>query len=960
MGNKFGSVWNKWDFHVHTPYSILHNEYDFEPFELNEEEIEKHFDKYVKTLFTKAIENKIVSIGITDYFMIDGYKRIVTKYLQNPNKMKELFPDDSIRNQIKKIFVFPNIELRLNTFVGRNSHSINYHVIFSNIIPIYEIENNFLQLIEFQSADNRKLPLTKDNIKIHGREIKRLNGANGNDLLVGLQNIALDYKEIINKLESNPTFAEKYIITIPVDEDLSNIEWKGRDYTTRKDLYRQCSCYMTANEHTAIWALAEGDEKERINEFGALKPCIWGSDAHSYERMFSPDENRFCWIKAEPSFEGLMQIIYEPKERVAIQSDNPNNKNIHQIIESIQFDDERFQTEPIVFNDYLTCIIGGKSTGKSLLLQQLARAIDFKYANKQEESASFHRKPLSLQNTVVKWKDGTTNNRKIVYIPQTFLNRTIDNPEKETAINNIIADVLKQEPVISEAFSDLEKNLRIIRKSTELNISEYCEKLQTLSKLIATIKENGSPESFEKTLENLEVERSALAKEKDIKDEDIVRYAELEKQIKELESKQTRYEQELKNYKHINNPVVIIPGYFSSIDNLNIQHLFEHAFPHTNKKLETAVNEMSKNLVQKWKDITNGLIADLKELSDSNMKEMKNLKNEYISLKPKIEQNEKIQKLSVQISTEQEKLKKAKENQYRADEIKNQLIDLQNNILKSQEKFLNVYNNYCKVVEDTGTGKDTDLTFKAQPVWKQEDFQNTLSDIFDNRNYSSFNNIYKYNLAALNSINYGYDLLSKIWEAMIDDCANGSLTIKSGYTLENALQQIFKDWYNIHYIVKSGNDAIDEMSPGKKALVLLELLINLEDSKCPILIDQPEDDLDNRSIYNDLVQYIKNKKKERQIIVVTHNANVVLGADAEEVIIANQDSKNSPNYSRRFEYRSGAIENDEKLTDENENVIPGILNQSGIQTQICDILEGGKSAFELRKNKYSSLTDLHE
>lgn len=959
MGNKFGSVWNKWDFHVHTPYSILHNEYGFNPFETTEEENEKYFDKYVKTLFTKALENNIVAIGITDYFMIDGYKRIVTKYLQNPDKMKELFPDDIVRSQIEKIFVFPNIELRLNIFVGHNPHSINYHVIFSNTVSPQEIEANFFGRLAFQTDINNSFTITKENLIEYGKSIKTTKGEKGSDLLVGLNNVTVDYLKVKELLE-NANFKDKYIISIPVNEDLSNISWNGRDYTTKKILYQHATCYMTSNPGTILWALAEGEEEERIKEIGSIKPCIWGSDAHSYERMFSPDENRFCWIKAEPSFEGLMQIIYEPNERVAIQSDNPNNKNIHQIIESIQFGDERFQTEPIVFNDYLTCIIGGKSTGKSLLLQQLARAIDFKYASKQEESASFHRKPLSLQNTVVKWKDGTTNNRKIVYIPQTFLNRTIDNPEKETAINNIIADVLKQEPVISEAFSDLEKNLRIIRKSTELNISEYCEKLQTLSKLIATIKENGSPESFEKTLENLEAERSALAKEKDIKDEDIVRYAELEKQIKELESKQTRYEQELKNYKYINNPVVIIPGYFSSIDNLNIQHLFEHAFPHTNKKLETAVNEMSKNLVQKWKDITNGLIADLKELSDSNMKEMENLENEYISLKPKIEQNEKIQKLSVQISTEQEKLKKAKENQYRADEIKSQLKDLQNNILKSQEEFLNVYNNYCKVVEDTGTGKDTDLTFKAQPVWKQEDFQNTLSDIFDNRNYSSFNNIYKYNLAALNSTNYGYDLLSKIWEAMIDDCANGSLTIKSGYTLENALQQIFKDWYNIHYIVKSGNDAIDEMSPGKKALVLLELLINLEDSKCPILIDQPEDDLDNRSIYNDLVQYIKNKKKERQIIVVTHNANVVLGADAEEVIIANQDSKNSPNYSRRFEYRSGAIENDEKLTDENGNVIPGILNQSGIQTQICDILEGGKSAFELRKNKYSSLTDLHE
>lgn len=959
MGNKFGSVWNKWDFHVHTPYSILNNKYGFEPFELNEEEIEKHFDEYVKKLFTKAIENKIVAIGITDYFMIDGYKRIVTKYLQNPDKMKELFPDDNIRNQINDIFVFPNIELRLETFVGSKEHSINYHVIFSNTISIQEIEDNFLGMLEFQTDINRQLSLKKENLIRYGKNTKETKGEKGSDLLVGLKNVTVDYKKV-KELLKNEIFKDKYIIAIPVNEDLPNIKWNGRDYTTKKILYQHAACYMTSNPQTILWALAEGEEEERIKEIGSIKPCIWGSDAHSYERMFSPDENRFCWIKAEPSFEGLMQIIYEPNERVAIQSDNPNNKNIHQIIESIQFDDEKFQTEPIVFNDYLTCIIGGKSTGKSLLLQQLARAIDFQYANKQEALASLNRKPLFVNNSVVTWKDGTTDSRKIVYIPQTFLNRTIDNPEKETAINHIIADVLKQEPVISKAFSDLEENLRIIRKRTELNISEYCEKLQILSKLIETIKENGSPESFEKTLESLEAERSALAKEKDIKDKDIVRYAELEKQIKELESKQTSYEQELENYKSLNNPVVIIPGYFSSIDNLSIQHLFEWDFPYTSTKLETAVNEMSENLVQKWKDITNGLIADLKKLSDFNMKAIENLKNEYTSLKPKIEQNEKIQKLSAQISSEQEKLKHAKENQDNKKEIEKQLMDLQNNILMSQEKFLNVYNDYCKIVEDTGTGKDTDLTFKAQPVWKQEDFQNSLSNIFDNRNYSSFNNTYNYNLANLNTSDYGQDLLNNIWKAMINDGVNGSLTIKSGYTLENALQQIFKDWYNIHYIVKSGNDAIDEMSPGKKALVLLELLINLEDSKCPILIDQPEDDLDNRSIYNDLVQYIKKKKKERQIIVVTHNANVVLGADAEEVIIANQDSKNSPNHSKRFEYRSGAIENDEKLTDENGIIISGILNQSGLQTQICDILEGGKLAFELRKNKYHSSTLLHK
>ena len=101
-------------------------------------------------------------------------------------------------------------------------------------------------------------------------------------------------------------------------------------------------------------------------------------------------------------------------------------------------------------------------------------------------------------------------------------------------------------------------------------------------------------------------------------------------------------------------------------------------------------------------------------------------------------------------------------------------------------------------------------------------------------------------------------------------------------------------------------DTIDVMSPGKKALVLLKLLISLANSKCPILIDQPEDDLDNRSIFDDLIPFIKSKKKDRQIIVVTHNANIVLGSDAEEVIIANQNGKNSPNKEYRFEYRSGS------------------------------------------------------
>lgn len=134
---------------------------------------------------------------------------------------------------------------------------------------------------------------------------------------------------------------------------------------------------------------------------------------------------------------------------------------------------------------------------------------------------------------------------------------------------------------------------------------------------------------------------------------------------------------------------------------------------------------------------------------------------------------------------------------------------------------------------------------------------------------------------------------------------------------------------------------------------MLKLLISLAESKSPILIDQPEDDLDNKSISDDLITFIKKKKIERQIIVVTHNANVVVAGDAEQVIVANQRGNTTPNHQYRFEYRSGAIEDNLPVYDNTGIIISGVLNSQGIQQHICDILEGGEKAFAKRKNKYN-------
>ncbi|MCD6194957.1 hypothetical protein J7K05_02075, partial [bacterium] len=122
----------------------------------------------------------------------------------------------------------------------------------------------------------------------------------------------------------------------------------------------------------------------------------------------------------------------------------------------------------------------------------------------------------------------------------------------------------------------------------------------------------------------------------------------------------------------------------------------------------------------------------------------------------------------------------------------------------------------------------------------------------------------------------------------------------------------------------------------------------LDNSKCPILLDQPEDDLDNRSIYNDLVKFIKTKKKERQIIIATHNPNLVVGADSECVIVANQDGDKARNKTYTFEYVQGALENSFVAKGESK-----VLYKQGIREHVCDILEGGKQAFQKREQKYS-------
>jgi hypothetical protein len=127
------------------------------------------------------------------------------------------------------------------------------------------------------------------------------------------------------------------------------------------------------------------------------------------------------------------------------------------------------------------------------------------------------------------------------------------------------------------------------------------------------------------------------------------------------------------------------------------------------------------------------------------------------------------------------------------------------------------------------------------------------------------------------------------------------------------------------------------------------LLIYLEVDRDfrPLLIDQPEENWDNRSVYSTLVEYFRKAKRKRQIILVTHNANLVVNSDAEQIIVANFDL--DPQVQAvKIEYVSGALEFRQKP----DALSTSPLLRQGIREHVCELLEGGDEAFQRREHKY--------
>ncbi|MCW1930100.1 MAG: AAA family ATPase [Candidatus Kerfeldbacteria bacterium] len=941
---KKGSIWRKWDLQVHTPYSYLNNQFG------------SNFDVYVQNLYRKAIEKEIAVIAITDYFCIEGYKKIITDYLNSPVKLTQLFSDEEIV-KIKEILLLPNIEFRLPILIDGNR--VNFHVIFSDQVSVTNIEENFLHELDFvyesdpESADERwklKIP----NLENFGAKLKKehQNFEGQTDIFTGMKCAVVDPNQIVEILNNKKSkFQNQYLLCIPSDEDLSNVSWDGQGHAIRKSLIQKSHILFSSNVNTVAWGLGQRSQtvEQYVSEFKSLKPCLWGSDAHSYDNLFQPSDNRFTWIKADVTFEGLRQVLFEPEDRVKIQDQNPYFDYSKLSIDRVSIlGSKNFAIKDITIplNRELVTIIGGRGSGKSALLESIA-----------------------LLNESHAKLDINGKLKFIEYYRQNF-NHSQPAPNFEVEV-----DIKDKDEVITTYNKEL--------KSTEdLELPFLYVGQEQLSSLATN-----DTELTRKICDLIGVDFSAIVNDNLITQaRDVVTdVQQLEVDINQIYLKYPAYKRGQNFTEWIADLVNKKEEQKKRLSSATTQALLTDISAITKKGLQ--INAYKKGVVEFIKTITNEkLNQDIQRL---NVMEKEHLdEGEESTPIPSLSFTELLVALNTKIS-----LCDSKSQQLRAEyaQKKQELIKagLKEDVAvllqaaETLDKDINNLNsdkeNYIKLNELLNAAKKNRLLLVGDyfdSLQKTSDqIESKFTEFKNSREQSTPDErqLFEKIISGISVVGHLMFDEYSFCRYLLDECLDGRtiktiehvrdliaktdpITGKANVITAEVFRQwaekeldsfletrgnfvshgrqklidfIFIDWsryLKVVSLVKLNNLPTQILSIGQRGTLLLKIYLATASAKQIFIIDQPEDHLDNRFIMNELVPLIRMIKRTRQLILTTHNANLVVNTDAEQIIVAQIDQESI--------YSSGSIEDPK------------------INSQIIDILEGGAQAFAIRERKY--------
>lgn len=898
-----GSEWRKWDLHIHTPGTAKNDNYG------NSDEV---WERYID-----ALEKSDVTVfGITDYFSMDNYYKVLQFQAEGRLDGKTLLP---------------NIEMRI-TPVTKSGTAINIHAIFDPTLTKDEIEREFFGSLKMKSGDET-YSCTRPQLLSFGRKLANDNSYPENAAIKkAIGEFIVPFEELHDIL-SKKFFDNRVIVALSgkSQDGLSGLlNTDCNTHTLRKQIGRMADVILSSNAKDIAYFLGESKDSNEmvIATYRSLKPCIIGSDAHSLDKVGVFPNDRITWIKADPTFEGLRQILFEPKERVRISDTMPDFKYDYNIIDHVVLNTAGVWNQTVPFNQNLNTIIGGRSTGKSTLLASVAAKFQ---EIKNNESYDFI-KGLS-DNVHVFWRDGQeADNKEIEYFTQNEIANIISRRDSD----KLFLEILTSLPEMRESYEKYKSDEAAKFASIQAKVSLYFEKRRQYKEKNAYVKTLGDLKGIKREIEKLSKERDSIQCRLTDKKGLLEKYQVVGKELADLRTKETlkRHDFEQLNLLATSeflavNPAVSCVGFTEEISR-NISEEVQRTLAQSNAHIQ----EFIKTLVAKVDNECKTLARKIAEKQNApDYQEGKKIFDENKNLSHIMEQISNLSKQILLINKESQIL----------EELSKECKTIASDLLNEHLSYLDMMNSIASVLRI----QHDNITLSAGYELKK-DLEEKLNECISLRS-ASMNALIVY-------ITFQYqkktkDSIKECLKDLLNKALKGEITFKNGYDVQSFISMILSsNWFTLQYSVDYESDSLFDMSPGKRSFVVLKLLLDFSDKKCPILIDQPEDNLDNRAIYNELVKYIREKKKERQIILVTHNPNIVVGADSEEVIVANQNGKNAPNDKGiKFQYVYGSLEH--SMHRNSDESLP-ILYRCGIREHVCDILEGGENAFRDRENKY--------
>jgi len=677
-------------------------------------------------------------------------------------------------------------------------------------------------------------------------------------------------------------------------------------------------------------------------------PIILCSDNHNLKE-YEPKSN--LWIKADPTFEGLKQILYEPEpqDRVWIGSDIPYQKESYKIIKKIKFSNTKDFPEEIKFNQNLCSIIGGRSAGKSALLNYIVHAIDPELVEKEleiegaGEGEEYHWENISIDYEV-EWQDGfiskheNSNSRKIIYLPQGYLFERSKDP------NEIKKRV---EPILFKKFPDFEgkyeKALREIDNSNE-KIEELVKKWFRLSTQIdesrEKIKTLGDKESIKKEKKKIKQRIEDYKRKYSLSEEETNQYQDIRNKWVEFKRKIDRFKKDLEDFQLIFGKNEV----FQDIK-LELKPSLELLPGTLRERLDKELSKNKEEILGKVNQIAQQYKKELNENIGKFSKNSQKMLEDNKSLLDKYNKKEELEKLITKFSEYEDILKNIKNHEefiVKNNTELNEIVEQVRQLIKIRKSTIKSLKTAIIELEQDNSEIRFDIDYNVT-----DDSLNKVARKVNMRDNSEFVNNHDF-------IKDQDCLFREKPDLLLKNIYSGNQKINSGYEKEEIAVDLLTLTETILFVGKMEGDCIGgfsetTMTPGRRALFLLKLILTESYEKCLLLIDQPEDNLDIKSIAEEIVPFLKKKKKERQIIMVSHNANFVIGADSEQIIIANRNGSDSPNVDgRQFNYLTGSIEH----TKKKDASIKDSLECQGTREHACLILEGGKEAFEKRERKY--------